>query len=189
MSENTELFNAVAEASQDAELDAKTFDINDWLTPVTQKDHRKTADVTLIRDFSLEAEIYELNSLERQLKNKQKTGTIDPDASIADASPVADLEARKAELHQRIKAASVTVKVRALLQPEIKELHGNLKQGDPQRDYRVLAEAVEFPGGVKMPAEDWPSFHNTIGEGQYQQLIEAFNQVSFVAPVKVTAPF
>lgn len=192
MTENTnnqELLDAVAEATNDTDPDAATFDITDWLTPATQKDHRKTEEVTLIRDFSLEAEIYELNALEHELKKKTQPGVADPDASVADANPAADLERRKAELHERIKAASVTVTVRAMLQPEIKKLHGSLKQGDPQRDYRVLAEAVEFPGGAKIPASDWPAFHNTIGEGQYQQLIEAFNRVSFVAPVKVNATF
>lgn len=188
--ENKELLDAVTEATeQDTAPDPASFDIADWLTPLNQKDHRKTVEVNLIRDFTLESEIYELNALQRKLKNAQQPGMVNPDASIADANPERDLEQRREDLHSRIRQASVVVKVRAMTQPEINKALGGLKPANDMYWPRVFAESVEFPGGVKLPVEQWPEFRNTIGEGQFNQLVEAFNQASFQAPVKVNAPF
>lgn len=187
--DNTELLEAVAEAApQDTTPDPASFDVADWLTPVNQKDHRKTEEVTLIRDFTLEAEIYELNALQRQIKNTQQAGVVDPDASVADANPAHDLEARRAELHERIRSSTITVTVRAMIQPEINKALGGLKPANDMYWPRVFAQSVEFPDGSFLAVEKWPQFRNTIGEGQFNQLVDAFNKASFQAPVKVTAP-
>lgn len=190
MSENKELLDAVAEAApQEVTPDPAAFNIADWLTPVNQKDHRKTVEVTLIRDFSLEAEIYEFNALERQIKNKHQAGAVDPDASVADPSSATMLEARREELHARIRGASIVVTVRAMTQPEINKALGGLKPANDMYWPRVFAQSVEFPDGSKLDVQHWPEFRNTIGEGQFNQLVEAFNDASFRAPVKVNAPF
>lgn len=191
MTENTELLDAVADAtdSQDTAPDAAGFDITDWLTPVNQKNHRKTEEVTLIRDFSLEQEIYEFNRLQRQIKNKQQAGVVDPEASVADASDTTDLEQRREELHARIRAASITVTVRAMTQPEINKALGGLKPANDMYWPRVFAQSVEFPDGSKLDVQHWPEFRNTIGEGQFNKLVDAFNQASFQAPATVNAPF
>lgn len=186
--DNTELLASVADTTS-TEPDAAGFDIADWLTPVNQKEHRKTVEVNLIRDFSLEQEIHEFNALERQIKNRQQTGVVDPDASVADASDQTSLQARREDLHARIRSASVTVTVRAMTQPEINKALGGLKPANDMYWPRVFAQSVEFPDGSKLPVEHWPEFRNTIGEGQFNQLVEAFNNASFRAPVTVNAPF
>ena len=193
--DNTELLEGVANAAENntaatAEPDAAAFDITQWLTPLNQKDHRKTEEVRLIRDFSLEAEIYEFNALQHRINKQQDSGMPSPDRSIADsADDSADLEARRQELHARIAAASVVVKVRAMTQPEINKALGGLKPTHDMYWPRLFAQSVEFPDGSKLPVENWPEFRNTIGEGQFNQLVEAFNTASFRAPVKVNAVF
>lgn len=186
---NTELLDAVTEATESTEPDPASFDITDWLTPVNQKDHRKTVEVNLVRDFSIEQEIYEFNALQRQIKNKQQAGIVDPDASVADASDTTNMEQRREELHARIRAASITVTVRAMTQPEINKALGGLKPANDMYWPRLFAQSVEFPDGSKLDVKRWPEFRNTIGEGQFNKLVEAFNQASFHAPVTVNAPF
>lgn len=188
MSENHELLNAVAEAAatQDAQPDPADFDITEWLTPVTQKDHRKTEKVTLIRDFSLEDEINEFNRLRN--KAQQQQGLPDPDASVADATSTTRIEERMQELSAKIQAASMTVTVRAMQQDEIDAVLKGMKPENPMYWPTIFAECVFLPNGELLPVQKWPEFRNTIGDAQFDKLIIAFRTASFKAPV-VNAPF
>lgn len=185
--ENTELLDAVAAATENTEPDPKDFDITDWLTPSTQKDHRKVEKVNLVRDFTLEDEINKLNQLRRRQK-EQPQGMVDPDASVADASDESHIEQRMQKLSEKIAAASITVKVRAMLEPEINRAIGKLEHTDPQYWYNVFAESVILPNGKMLPVDQWPAFHNTIGEAQFGELKKAFRVATFKAPA-VNAPF
>ncbi|WBL18520.1 hypothetical protein [Citricoccus sp. NR2] len=174
--------------------DPDTFDIADWLTPVGEKKHRRRETVTVQRhDPALVAEIQELKDewARRELHNKAANDDdVKADLAVGEASTVdvSDLEARGAELSERIKATSVTLTVYASLGPEIDKAGVGVKNGDPLRDYRILADAVEFPGGVKLTADQWAAFHNTIGEGQMIKIMNAWSTATYSKP-EVTAPF
>lgn len=174
--------------------DPETFDIADWLTPVGEKKHRRRETVTVQRhDPALVAEIQELKDewARRELHNKAANDDdVKADLAVGEASTVdvSDLEARGAELSERIKATSVTLTVTASLGPEIEKAGIGLKAGDKKRDYRILSESVEFPGGVKLTADQWAAFHNTIGEPQMLEIINAWNLATYSKP-EVTAPF
>lgn len=172
----------------ETDFDPKTFDLTDWLTPVNEKKHRKTETVDLVRDFSLEAEIYELNGLEYQLKRSNKNSMPADDRSIADGSKTQELEQRKAELHKKLANAVITVKVRAMMQPEIDEALDGMKPANQMYWPRLFEHSVEMPDGSYLPADKWPQLRNTIGEGQFAKIVDAFNTATYKAPVTINAP-
>lgn len=168
------------------EPNPETFDITEWLTPEGEKNHRRTEEVNLIRDLNMDPKVYELRRLQNEAKREQEKGGADK--SVADSTVSTELAERLEKVKAELEAVTTTVTVRAMLLPEIMDAVKRIPEKDENYWPSILAECVLWPGNKRLSKDQWKQVRNTIGEGQFTKLVEAFQRVTYTAPV-VTSSF
>ena len=172
--------------NQPPELDPATFNLDEWLTDDTDRSHRPARFVDVYRDLALAEEINSIAE-ERQAR-KAGAAALAVDEAVGDPQADNDLSAREEELLARLQGSRVRLTVVGLIRPEMEAATKDYSPDNPDYDYALLAESVTFPGGKKLTVDQWRRFHNTIGQGQFQRIVQAFKVATYTVP-EVSAPF
>lgn len=149
-----------------------TFNIDEWL--VGGRDTRYSKNVWVYRDSSKLTEAHEIL---RELETMEKKPA-DKEAAISDTSDTAQLREKANQLLAELKQQRIKINIVGLIRSEQIRIRKAVEADgftseDPEFDYAMLAEAATFPDGSQLPAEKWPAFHQTIGEPQFQSLLQA----------------
>ena len=183
---------------QDTTLDADTFDIGSWLGDLEPDQYRpkRTVHVYVVQP-GLSERIDEINAEREKYaaaikKAKEERG----ERSIADAGPAVfeqrmrQLDEQMADVLQQVEGAKREVTVVGLIQPEIDAALAKLTDKDPYtRTVALLAAAMRIDG-KRIDAAQLAKLHRAIGQGQWEQLVQAFNATTHGDPwAGVTAPF
>lgn len=171
-------------------LDPATFDLNDWISGATATERA----VTVYRNANLIARL-DVIKQEIAIAERIPAGS----RSVTDPSP-RTLKAKWDAVAKEFADSALTVTVRGLTQERANQIRKESvaaavkaskvalsKEQKASLGLRaILAEAIVSPQFADH--EQVLAFANAIGDGQYVQIIEAYNAASHLAPT-VTAPF
>lgn len=171
------------------EITEETFDIEAWIGGATTKERR----VTVYQKSDL---IGQIDTLKEELSLARRIPT--GQRGISDRSP-AKIEQEIRALAQEFAESALVVRVKGLTEDHSKRLRKNAVV-DAEKNRRklseearsslgmraILLEAIVFPNFKDM--EQIKTFGNAIGDGQYVQIMEAYQDASFM-PSEVNPGF
>jgi hypothetical protein len=166
---------------------AETFNLSDWLTGGSE--HRPTRSVTVYRDLHLSAELdrirAEIARYEAQTPVNSEGVT---EKLLGEAAGTTEMHTRAEEILAKIRSVKVDLTVRGLIRPELLVIEEHHEPGTPAYEYEVFAKAVEFPGDQHLTPAQWAQFHEVIGQGQFNRVVQTYQAAQNTVP-EVDAPF
>ncbi|VXA92312.1 hypothetical protein [Citricoccus sp. K5] len=181
-----------------ADLDPDTFDLTGWLAGHDPDEYRprQTVTVYLIQPGLKD----ELDRLREEHTNRdaavKRAETEKLQRSVAEPSANAHqvalnrIEARMAELIEQVDEAKREITIIGMINPEVEAATADIERKDAAgRTYALLAASARVDG-KRVTVDGLKALHSAIGQGQWQQLVNAFNEATYGDPTGgVTAPF